>query len=101
MTITKRFFSSILLVSLAVISSPSYSQADQMTEGVVRKVDKENFKITIRHDEIKNLDMPPMTMVFYVKNKALLDKAQPGEVVKFTVIQEGGKLVITNLEPAP
>jgi Cu/Ag efflux protein CusF len=90
-----------MLVSLVVIASPSNSQVDQTTDGVVKKIDKENSKITIRHDEIKNLDMPPMTMVFQVKNKELLDKVQPGEVVKFTVIQEGGKLVITNLKSAP
>lgn len=101
MNIYKSFPYSLMLVSLAVISSPSYSQVDQMTEGVVKKIDKENSKITIKHDEIKNLDMPAMTMVFQVKNKALLDKVQPGEIVKFTVIQEGGKFVITNLKSAP
>ena len=101
MNIFKSFLFSLVLVSLAVISSPSYSQVDQMTDGVVKKIDKENSKVTIKHDEIKNLDMPPMTMVFQVKNKALLDKIEPGAVVKFTAIQEGGKLVITNLKSDP
>ena len=35
-----------------------------MTEAEVRKVDKDNKKITLKHAAIKNLDMPPMTMVF-------------------------------------
>lgn len=101
MNISKSFIFSIVLVSLVVISSPSNAQADQMTNGVVRKVDQENAKITIKHDEIKSLDMPPMTMVFQVRNKALLDKVQVGAIVQFTVIQEGGKLVITNIKSAP
>ena len=90
----------IVLCTFAVISTPAISQSTEMTDGVVRKIDRENSKITIRHEEIKNLDMPPMTMVFHVKNKSLLDKVQVGETVKFTVVQEGGKMVVTDLKPA-
>ena len=92
---------SIFLGTLVVISTPAISQVNEMTNGIVRKIDKENSKITIKHEEIKNLDMPPMTMVFQVKNKALIDKIQVGETVKFTVVQEGGKIVVTDLKPAP
>lgn len=92
---------SFMLGTLTVISTPAISQSSEMTDGVVRKIDRENSKITIRHEEIKNLDMPPMTMVFHVTNKSLLDKVQVGETVKFTVVQEGGKIVVTDLKPAP
>ena len=92
---------SIFLGTLVVISTPAISQVNEMTNGIVRKIDKENSKITIKHEEIKNLDMPPMTMVFQVKNKALIDKIQVGETVKFTVVQESGKIVVTDLKPAP
>ncbi len=47
--------------------------ATEMTDGEIRKVDKENGKLTIKHAEIKSLDMPGMTMVFQVKDKAMLD----------------------------
>jgi Cu(I)/Ag(I) efflux system protein CusF len=94
-------FVSILLGVSVVVSSPAISQINEMTNGVVRKIDLENSKITIKHEEIKNLDMPPMTMVFQVRNKALIDKVKVGETVKFTVVQEGGKLVVTDLQPAP
>lgn len=97
----KRTLVSVLLGTLAVVSSPAISQVNEMTNGVVRKIDLENSKITIKHEEIKNLDMPPMTMVFQLKNKMLLDKVQVGETVKFTVVQEGVKLVITDIKPAP
>jgi Cu/Ag efflux protein CusF len=82
------------------MSSTVYSQTDQMTEGLIRKIDKENSKVTIKHEEIKSLDMPPMTMVFQVSNQSLLDKIKVGETVKFTVIQQGEKLVITDIKPA-
>lgn len=69
-------FVSILLGVSVVVSSPAISQINEMTNGVVRKIDLENSKITIKHEEIKNLDMPPMTMVFQVRNKALIDKVK-------------------------
>lgn len=100
MKLIRSIFVSLTLILLAAMSSTVFSQTDQMTDGVVRKVDKENSKVTIKHEEIKSLDMPPMTMVFVVKNKSLLDKIQVGEAVRFIVIQEGGKLVVTDLKPA-
>lgn len=101
MNLIKNVFCSAVLCSLAVISAPAISQVNEMIDGVVRKIDQENSKITIRHEEIKSLDMPPMTMVFQVRSQSMLDKVQVGETVKFVVIQEGGKLVITELKSAP
>ena len=51
--------------------------AGDMTEAEVRKVDMDNKKITLKHGDIKNLDMPGMTMVFQVKYPAMLDKVKP------------------------
>ena len=70
-----------------------------MTEGEVRKIDKEARKITLKHGDIKNLDMPGMTMVFTVKDKTLLDPLKTGDKVKFMAISEGGKLVVTAIQP--
>jgi Cu/Ag efflux protein CusF len=73
--------------------------AADLTEGEVRKVDKANSKITLKHGEIKNLDMPPMTMVFQVKNAALLDKFKAGDKVRFAAANENGKLVVLEMQP--
>ena len=70
-----------------------------MTNAEVRKVDKDAKKITLKHEAIKNLDMPGMTMVFQVKDAALLDKAQAGDKIKFKVISEGGAYVVTDIQP--
>lgn len=73
--------------------------AGEMTEAEVRKIDKENKKITLKHGAIKNLDMPPMTMVFGVSDLALLDKVKAGDKVRFTASGEGGKYTVTELQP--
>ena len=45
-----------------------------LSDGEVRKVDKDAKKITIKHGPLAKLDMPPMTMVFQVKDPAMLDQ---------------------------
>jgi Cu(I)/Ag(I) efflux system protein CusF len=75
----------------------SASAAD-MTDAEVRKVDKGGGKITLKHGEIKSLDMPPMTMVFTVKDKAVLDSVQTGDKVKFKAVNEAGKYTVTELQ---
>lgn len=70
-----------------------------LADGEVRKVDKSVGKITLKHGEIKNLDMPPMTMVFGVKDKALLADVKAGDKVKFTADKDAeGNYVVTSLE---
>ena len=78
---------------------PTVNEAN-MAEGEVRKVDKEAMKITLKHGEIKNLDMPGMTMVFQVKDPALLDKVKTGDKVRFTAEKSNGAIVVTDLQPA-
>ena len=72
--------------------------AGAATEGEVRKVDKENKKITLKHGEIKNLGMPGMTMVFQVKDPAMLDSVQSGDKVLFTAEKLDGAYVVTSIE---
>lgn len=71
-----------------------------MVEGEVRKVDMEAKKITLKHGDIKNLDMPGMTMVFQVKDPAMLDKVKAGDKVKFKAEKSGGAIVVTEIIPA-
>jgi Cu/Ag efflux protein CusF len=73
--------------------------AGAMAEGEVRRVDKEQGKITLRHGEIKNLDMAPMTMVFKVKDPAMLDRVKQGDKVGFTAEKIGGEFTVTGIEP--
>ena len=83
----------------ASAGATSTAAASDMTDAEVRKVDKENKKITLKHGAIKSLDMPPMTMVFQVADAGMLDKLQPGDKVRFRATSEAGKMTVTEIQP--
>jgi len=72
----------------------------QLADGEVRKVDKDAKKLTIRHGQIPSLNMPPMTMVFQVKDPAMLDQVKTGDKIRFNAENVGGALTVTKIEPA-
>lgn len=72
--------------------------AAQTADGEVRKIDKPQGKITLRHGEIKSIDMPPMTMVFKVKDASLLDRVKQGDKVGFTAEKIDGEYTVTGIE---
>jgi Cu/Ag efflux protein CusF len=74
------------------------AQAAALTEGEVRKVDKETKKITLKHGPIQNLDMPAMTMVFQVKDPAMLDQVKAGDKIKFAADKINGAYTVTRIE---
>ncbi len=69
------------------------------SEAEVRKVDLSAGKITLKHGEIKNLDMPPMSMVFQVKDPALLGQVKVGDKIRFTADKINGAYTVLTLEP--
>jgi Cu/Ag efflux protein CusF len=69
-----------------------------MAEGEVRKVDKDAKKITIKHGPLQRLDMPAMTMVFQVKDPAMLDQVKVGDKIRFDAEKVGGGFVVTKIE---
>lgn len=81
-------------------TSRTAGDAARMTDGEVRKVDKDAKKITLKHGEIRNLEMPAMTMVFQVKDGTLLDKVKVGDKVKFTAEKIGGGYAVSEIEVA-
>lgn len=81
----------------ATVTAGASAQAE-LAEGEVRKVYSDNRKITLKHGEIKNLDMPPMTMTFNVKDAALLAKLQVGDRVRFRAEKDQGSYWLTAIE---
>jgi Cu/Ag efflux protein CusF len=81
--------------------TPPAAQASAMSEGVVRKLDVPNGKITLRHGPIVNLDMPGMTMVFRVQPPELMSGLKVGDAVKFHVESINGTYTVTAIQPAP
>lgn len=86
----------------AVLALPAsvLAQTVQLTEGEVRKVNKETGKITLKHGPIENLEMPAMTMVFQVKDEAVLDQVKPGDKVRFRAENVKGAFTVTRIEAA-
>ena len=87
----------------ATTATPAASSAaaiavKDMAEAEVRKIDKDAKKVTLKHGPIKNLDMPGMTMVFQVKDVALLEKFAVGDKIMFTAEQQQGAFVVTGAE---
>lgn len=85
---------------LLAMAGAAFAQAT-LTVGEVRKIDKPAGKITLKHGEIAHLEMPPMTMVFGVKDPALLERVKAGDKVRFSAGKEGGQYVVTGLEVLP
>jgi len=82
-------------------SSAGTTQASAaMSDGEVRKIDKDAKKMTIKHGPLANLDMPAMTMVFQVKDPAMLDQVKAGDKIKFQAEKVGGAFTVTQIEPA-
>ena len=65
----------LIAMGLFLLSSSVF--ATEWAKGEVRRIDIENKKLTIKHEEIKSLDMPPMSMVFYVENGDILKGINP------------------------
>lgn len=89
-----------LITTLLLIATQTLAFAADFTDAEVRKVDKATAKLTLKHAEIKSLDMPAMTMVFNVKDSAVLDKLKVGDKVRFKAVNEGGKYIVTDIEPS-
>ena len=100
MLLMKKLMTSALLAT--AVALPAMALAAEMTDGEVRKVSKDTNKITLRHGEIKSLDMPPMTMVFQVRDPDMLDKVKAGDKVRFAA-EKGpdGTIVVTDIQGAP
>ncbi|HWR76065.1 MAG TPA: copper-binding protein [Thiobacillus sp.] len=72
--------------------------AAMLTEGLVKKVDKAQGKLTLRHGPLENLGMPGMTMVFRVQDVSWLDQVKPGDTIRFLADRVNGAFTVTTLE---
>jgi Cu/Ag efflux protein CusF len=85
-----------LFAALTLVAVPAMAQ--QLADGEIRRVDKEAKKLTIKHGPIPNLDMPPMTMVFQVKDPAMLERVKAGDRIRFSAEKVGGAYTVTSIE---
>jgi Cu/Ag efflux protein CusF len=88
-------------VAVAIVlaaASASFANATEYAKGFVKKVDAGSKKVTVIHEELKNLDMPAMTMVFRTADEAMLARLQEGQDIEFLAERVNGKLTITELK---
>ncbi|MDQ1901973.1 MULTISPECIES: copper-binding protein [unclassified Paracoccus (in: a-proteobacteria)] len=88
----------IQLTAAALIVSAGAAFADtHITDGTVTKIDTKWNKVTVDHEELKNLDMPAMKMVFQVAEPEMLEKLSEGQSIQFAADRVNGKLTITEI----
>jgi Cu/Ag efflux protein CusF len=83
-----------VMTGLLLVGVCSSAMAE-WASGEIRRLDPENKRLTIKHGDIKSIDMPPMTMVFYVKEPSLLGGLQVQDAVEFQATAEGTKYIVT------
>jgi Cu(I)/Ag(I) efflux system protein CusF len=79
---------------LAGLCSSAYAE---WAQGQVRRIDQTTQKLTIKHGEIKSIDMPPMTMVFTAREPGILDGIQVNDTIEFQAEIEGTKYYVTKI----
>ncbi|MGG1946890.1 copper-binding protein [Trinickia sp. NRRL B-1857] len=71
---------------------------DSMSHGEIKKVDAAAGKLTIKHGPLENLGMEGMTMVFKVKDPAMLAQVKAGDKIDFVAEEVGGALTVVKLQ---
>ena len=93
----KRWF----MFTAALLSAAVVQAQAPTASGEITKLDKAAARVTLKHGEIKNLDMPPMTMVFRVSDAKLLDGLAVGQRIGFTAERINGQYTVTSVTKAP
>ena len=84
--------------AISLIAVTSYAEEPVWTKGKVKKVDSDQGKVTIRHEEIGHLEMPSMTMIFRVADPAMLEQLKPGQEGEFYFVRENGRMMIKQIK---
>lgn len=95
-----KFHHAIAAGAIAVAAAFGAHAQAQQAEAEVRKIDKAQGKLTLRHGPLHNLDMPAMTMVFRVADAKMLDALKEGDKVRFTAEKVNGTFTVTSIQPA-
>ncbi|MGB7543577.1 MAG: copper-binding protein [Burkholderiales bacterium] len=92
----KRWIQATLAATMFVALT-AYAQQHQGT-GVVKRIDQTKGSVTLKHDPIKSLKWPAMTMEFDVRDRKLLDGIKPEQKVTFEFVEEKGRYVIVSIK---
>ena len=90
----------VALAAMLNVSIASHVLAQsELTDGLVTKIDASASKITIKHGPMKKFEMEDgMTMVYHVKDAAVLSAVKPGDKVKFDAEHINGQFIVTKIQ---
>lgn len=91
--ITSLAFAATLALAMAATAS-----AAEFTKGKVKRLDEKAGKVTIIHEDLKNLEMPAMTMVFRIGDGVDAAKLKEGTDIEFAADRVKGKLTVTEVK---
>jgi Cu/Ag efflux protein CusF len=90
---------SILITAAAALAlGTAAAAAQEYTSGEVTKIDAGQKKLTIKHGELTNLDMPAMTMVFVVAEDSMIEEVEVGQKIEFTAERVNGRITVTDIK---
>ena len=94
-----KFIKTIAVTALlAFAATPILAEETNWTKGQIKKVDMAQSKLTIKHEEIKNLDMPSMTMVFFAPDPKVLDGLEAGQQKQFEFGEMNGRMIVKQVK---
>ncbi|MGN7103834.1 copper-binding protein [Ralstonia holmesii] len=82
----------------ATAATATAPASEKMSHGEIKKVDSSAGKLTIKHGPLENLGMDAMTMVFRVKNPAMLQQVSVGDKIDFVAEQVNGALTVVKMQ---
>tara|TARA_R110000787_G_scaffold3940_7_gene15324 strand:- start:593 stop:856 length:264 start_codon:yes stop_codon:yes gene_type:complete len=87
-----------MIAAMIAVTGSAAAFATEYTKGTVKKIDMKAGKVTIIHEELTNLDMPAMTMVFRTADPTMLGKMKEGDAIEFVADRVKGKLTVVELK---
>ena len=87
-----------LMVAMFTMGVIGGASGAEYTKGTIKKVNLKSKKVTIIHEELTNLGMPAMTMVFRLKDESMLEKMKAGNNIEFVAERVKGKLTVVELK---
>lgn len=90
--------SKIAVTLFLALTTTTGAFAEEFTKGTVKKINADKGKVSIAHEELTNLDMPAMTMVFRTATPEMLEKLEPGQNIEFVAERVNGKLTVTKIK---
>jgi Cu/Ag efflux protein CusF len=88
-------------LATAAVTKGALAAEAAAISGEVKKIDEGAGKITLKHGPAKSLDMEdPMTMVYRVKNPAMLKQVKVGDKVTFEAEEAASGYTVTKMDKA-